>query len=199
MAAQEKSTIERNANKRRKDEKRGHKRKRKTSAEESLIETAGKHQGESAIADPDAIVKTKADDDMSNGNSLPPGTPRSNPFVLPSSGSKTILKNGGTVSIQQNIVTSPPSSPASAQSSLKKTVEFHASDSSEDDQEYSPPKKRKLLGNISSPRHSQSPVGKAILASPKKVANREKLLQRRQELQDEREKLPIWSGMASLA
>jgi hypothetical protein len=87
---------------------------------------------------------------------------------------------------------SSPTSPAdsSVSSPAKKVIQFQESDES-DDGDYTPKRKRKDL-NLLSPRHTK--LSKPGLISPKKVDTRERLLNKRRELQSEREKLPIWTG-----
>ena len=119
----------------------------------------------------------------------PQSRKRKNPFSMASNGTF-----GGTVAPPIHVPKSSPSSHIETSVSLpsKKIVQFRDSDDS-DDGEYTPkrkPKEFKLL----SPRHAK--LAKAGLSSPKKVENREKLLNKRRELQEEREKLPIWTGLS---
>ena len=104
--------------------------------------------------------------------------PRQNPFSLPSFSGAHSPTNGGPVT-PQNLSPSPSSS--------KKVVQFD-DDISDDDPDYSPSKRK---GSKFSPRHSQSPKG----ISPKKVNKKDQLESRKRDLEEERRRLPIWTGI----
>jgi HrpA-like RNA helicase len=93
-----------------------------------------------------------------------------------------------------SVHTTPTPKASPILSSPKKTVQVNGDDSSDDDVDYSPPVRRKGFTKFSSPRHAP----KALVTSPKKVGNRVKRLNRKEELEEERMKLPIWTGMRSI-
>lgn len=115
---------------------------------------------------------------------------RKNPFSLqPVNGT-----NSGTSAITDTTASvptmrTPKASPIMPLS--RRTVQLNRDDSSGDDFDYSPPVRRKGGAKFSSPRHTP----KALVTSPKKVGNRVKRLNRKEELEEERMKLPIWTGM----
>lgn len=117
------------------------------------------------------------------------GGKKLNPFRIPSATSVNALKNASEM-------TPPLSSPQVSTvtpSPTKKVIQFHGDDSDDSDQPVVPAKRKISLGKLSSPRLSQN--SKGVLASPRKVPAKEQLLKRKRELEEERRKLPIWSGM----
>ena len=93
-----------------------------------------------------------------------------------------------------NAVTPPPRSPPSS-TPTKKTVQFKDSEDS-DDSDFTPKTKRKTRPKLLSPKHGPSPVSpKVAPLSPKKISTKSKLLDRKRELELERKKLPIWTGI----
>jgi hypothetical protein len=91
----------------------------------------------------------------------------------------------------KTLETPSPSPKRKPPDSAKKLVQFIEDVSSdENDDDYRPNKKRKQFTEPSSPRHTS----KGLLNSPKKI-NRDQLLNRKAELDMERRKLPIWSGI----
>jgi hypothetical protein len=114
---------------------------------------------------------------------------RKNPFSLPSVKSPT-PESFPTTHISPELPHTPPAKASSLSPSSKRVIQLNGNDSSGDDSDYVPPTKRNKIQKLSSPRHSP----KAIFTSPKKL-DREKLSVRRVELEDERRKLPIWTGI----
>ena len=104
---------------------------------------------------------------------------RQNPFSMPSS-------SGAQDPTDEGLVTQPQNHSPSISSS-KKVVQFD-DDISDDDPDYSPSKRK---GSKFSPRHSQSPKG----ISPKKVNKKDQLESRKRDLEEERRRLPIWTGI----
>ena len=104
--------------------------------------------------------------------------PRQNPFSLPSFSGTGGSTNGSVI---------PPQNHSPSALSSKKAVQFHG-DISDDDSDYSPSKRK---GSKFSPRHSQSPKG----ISPKKVSKKDQLESRKRDLEEERRRLPIWTGI----
>jgi hypothetical protein len=104
--------------------------------------------------------------------------PRQNPFSLPSF-------SGAGGSTNGPLITSQNHSPTTLSS--KKAVQFDDG-ISDDDSDYSPSKRKGLKF---SPRHSQSPKG----ISPKKVSKKDQLESRKRDLEEERRRLPIWTGI----
>lgn len=131
---------------------------------------------------------------FSLGSPLPsPNKSRSNPFSM-STGTDSAVVNGTADDQSKGPVTPPPKSPTSPHSS-RRVVEFRNGDSSDDDPDYSPPVKRKDFGKFTpSPRHSQKVK---VLSSTKKLVTKEQLKERARELEEERSKLPIWTGISS--
>ena len=189
-----------------KSEKRNKKRKRSHSADipngkgkEGSVSSDKPSQAETVISEveDDSVVMVATPNGLSStpkegaSNKGTNGELKRNPFAMPKQNSK---------SLSAEKVPSPTAkeqSPATLSPSKKNVIEFNDSDESEEDSDYSPQPKRKQLSLLSlSPRHSSSPKGQ--LASPKKVNNREKLLNRRGELLAERRRLPIWSGIPSV-
>jgi hypothetical protein len=132
-------------------------------------------------------------------NDLPKVTPspkqspkprRQNPFSL-AGGKSPFSGADDPADSQSNKHVSPPQK-LSSPTSPKKIVQFNEDDITDDDVEYTPPAKRKAL--LTSPRLPLSPNG--TFASPKKINNRDKLQIRKRDLEEERRRLPIWTGIA---
>jgi hypothetical protein len=204
MATEDGSPSRRAEKKLRKHEKNGKKRKRE-SREGATRDPEGPSTNGSVIHEKDDKGKSgkpsQEEPNTQNVTVTPPPSflpspekQRQNPFALPVIKSPSLAAPSVTNASLEMPVTPPPK-PSSLSISVKKVVQFKE-DGSSDDSDYSPRAKRKRLPPMSSPRHSQSPKG--LPASPKKVSTREKLLNRRRELEEERKKLPIWSGILLL-
>lgn len=180
------------------EENRKRKRKRgsdkskdhKTNGTKPLVNGVGKDNmtGEEKLKDTKADVPV-----LQNGTtteSFPSPTKRTNPFSMSTENTPTPKRSPPTPT-KAGVLTPAPSISKSTLLSSKRVVQFHGSDDS-DDSEYVPQSKRKE-STLLSPHLGKSIKGN--LLSPKKVDNREKLLNRKRELQEEREKLPIWTGM----
>lgn len=207
MDTEEQNSPDRKGKKHRKHEKKNHKRKRTSTEDASPSKPPLKiRTGATGIADLETSQVEKEDDgELGKGPPLL-GSPASivvaqraevlrvYPFSIPVASSNAPVNGESASTIQQNSLptTPPPQTPSSAPSLSKRTVHFHGSVDSSDDEKYSSPKERKLLANSPSPRHVSNP--KALLLSPKKIANSQKRAEKKLELQDEREKLPIWTG-----
>jgi hypothetical protein len=162
-----------------KDEKRDKKRKRNnhekinTSSNRADEKTIGSIGGKSPQKGPSEEPLASL---ALSGNSSK--VPRQNPFSMPSVSEADGPTNGGPVTPPQNHSPSPSLS--------KKLVQFD--DDISDDSDYSPSKRK---GSKFSPRHSQSPKG----ISPKKVSKKDQLESRKRDLEEERRRLPIWTGI----
>ena len=161
-----------------KDEKREKKRKRRNhenldlssnGADEKIINSIGGNSPQ------DRPLKGQLTSLTLSGNASQ--APRQNPFSLPSFPRSSPL-NGGPLT--------PPRNDSSLPSS-KRVVQFE-DDFSDDDPDYSPTKRK---ASKFSPRHSQSPKG----ISPKKVNRKDQLESRKRDLEEERRRLPIWTGI----
>ena len=120
---------------------------------------------------------------------------RPNPFAIPSLNTSNITPTSSTSSPKPTVsITSPPTS-ISEHSPSKRVVQFNGSDSS-DESDHAPTIKQKALSKISLGRSNPSP--KSLLASPKKISNKDKLLNRKRELEEERRNLPIWTAREPL-
>jgi hypothetical protein len=120
------------------------------------------------------------------------GEKRLNPFALPSTISLKATEN----SLNLTPPLSSPQVSTSTPSPTKKVIQFQDDDSDDDSGQFLHPAKRKVSAeNLSSPRLSQT--SKVALASPKKIPSKVLLLRRKQELEEERKNLPIWSGTLS--
>jgi hypothetical protein len=119
------------------------------------------------------------------------GEKRLNPFALPSAAS---LKATET-SLNLTPPLSPPQVSTSTPSPTKKVIQFQDDDSDDSGQFLHPAKRKVSAEKLSSPRLSQN--SKLALASPKKIPPKVLLLRRKQELEEERKNLPIWSGTIS--
>jgi len=117
---------------------------------------------------------------------------RQNPYFLPSVKSPVSETPKRTNDSLEPPQTPPPkSSPQGSPS--KRVIQFSEDSSQDNDSDYKPHVKRKKRLNLLSPRHSQSPKA---LTTPVK---REELASRKLELEYERKKLPIWTGMFYLS
>jgi hypothetical protein len=167
----------------RKDEKRDKKRKRNN---DEKLDTSSNGADEKTI---ESIGDKSSHMGLSEGPLAPvvpsensPKIVRQNPFSLPSLSVAPGPTSGGPVTQTQN---HSPSSPSS-----KKVVQFD-DDISDEDPDYSPSKRK---GSKFSPRHSQSPKG----ISPKKVNKKDQLESRKRDLEEERRRLPIWTGIRTV-
>jgi hypothetical protein len=115
---------------------------------------------------------------------------RQNPFSL--AGVKSPFSGADDLADSESKKHVSPSQKLSSPTSSKKIVQFNEDDITDDDVDYTPPAKRKAL--LTSPRLPLSPNG--TFASPKKINNRDKLQIRRRDLEEERRRLPIWTGIA---
>jgi hypothetical protein len=121
-------------------------------------------------------------------SSLSPGTNRQNPFSLPHIQSPSYVS--GAKNESAKLPVTPPQKPSSLTSSPKHVVQLKDDSSDDDDDDdYSPRVKRKGMLKFSSPRSPKTH------GSPKKVSTRDKLLNRKRDLEEERRKLPIWTGI----
>lgn len=182
MASVERISPTKVKKKRRHEEHHGKKRKRQTSPESSKEATENSLQTPPPKSkDPISLLDSPI--------SLSTGKKRINPFsILAQQSDDTSHANSPTTP------STPPQKPPLLPSSVKKVVQFEDDDSDDDDFEYIP-SKRKKHGKLQSPRTSQSP--KSPLTSPKKVSRKDHLEARVKELEYERRKLPIWTGMYS--
>jgi hypothetical protein len=119
------------------------------------------------------------------------GEKRMNPFALPSAPSLKATEN----SLNLTPPLSSPQVSTSTPSPTKKVIQFQDDDSDDSGQFLHPAKRKVSTEKLSSPRLSQN--SKVVLASPKKIPPKVLLLRRKQELEEERKKLPIWSGKVS--
>ena len=195
MASVEQISPTKVKKKRRHEEHHGKKRKRQTSPESSKEATEKSSKGQHIGNSTKNSLQTpppKSKDPISLLDppiSLSTGKKRINPFsILAQQSDDTSHANSPTTP------STPPQKPPLLPSSVKKVVQFEDDDSDDDDFEYIP-SKRKKHGKLQSPRTSQSP--KSPLTSPKKVSRKDHLEARVKELEHERRKLPIWTGMYS--
>ena len=188
MATEEdNSVVEKAARLLRRIDGRGKKRKRREPDFDENPSNRTTHVEQSKIGSPlKGTLSGPPETSVSSNTS--PATPRRNPFSLASV--KSPFSGANTPPDRRPKDTRENSS---SPLSSKRVVQFNELDISDDDLDYSPPSKRK--GILSSPRHTLSPNG--TLASPKKVSNREKLSVRKRDLEEERRRLPIWTGILS--
>ena len=180
--------------KHRHEERHGKKRKRQTTPESSKEvaqkSSNGEHVGESANDAYQTPPPTTKDTNpfLDSSRSLSTGKKRINPFSILASQYEDISH-----ATSPTTPSTPPHKPPSLPSSAKKVVQFNEDDSDDDDDLEYIPSKRKKHGKFHSPRTPQSP--KFSLTSPKKVSRKDHLEARVKELEYERRKLPIWTGI----
>jgi hypothetical protein len=185
VVVDESARIKYSKKRRRKEEKRKErKRKRLGDLEATTVNGNSADVGEADNGEGKSEVEGDAGDvPLANGvtqHISPIPIIRKNPFVLNALAEHT---GNGPVNGTEGPTTPPP-----RPSTDRKVVQFHDSESS--DSEYTPKRNRKGL-KISSRTDS---ISKPSIASSKKVSKRDELLNRKRELQEQREKLPIWTG-----
>lgn len=179
-----------------KEKKQNKKRKRQSLGPEQVEDK----NNTSGIATPAESSKEsgKAHASAQNGDPksvLAQDRKRPNPFGIPSSNTNDITPTSSTYSPGPTVSLTSPHTPISALSPSKKAVQFNRGDSS-DESDHTPTIKRKALSKISLGRPNPSP--KSLLVSPKKIGNKDKLLNRKRELEEERRNLPIWTAREPL-
>jgi hypothetical protein len=124
-----------------------------------------------------------------------PDKTRGNPFKMSSPNSPRLTFSSPNENGVMDTMITPPPQQSPLSTPVKRVVQFKDSDDS-DDGDYSPKTKRKkLFTRTSTGLNLNNPLSpKSAHISPKKISTKEKLLDRKRELELERKKLPIWSG-----